>query len=51
MHRPPRFHGFISEVEEYQQICWMAKLALTVPVINAWLERGGDAIKRMKTLK
>ena len=51
MHRPPRFHGFISEAEEYQQICWMAKLALTVPVTNAWLERGGDAIKRMKTLK
>ena len=27
----------------------MAKLALTVPVTNAWLEHGGSAIKRMKT--
>ena len=38
-----------SEAEEYQQICWMAKLALTVPVTNAWLVRGGSTIKRIKT--
>ena len=36
------------EAEEYQQIC-MAKLALTVPVANEWPERGGSAIKRIKT--
>ena len=38
-----------SQAEEYQQICWMAKLALTVPVTNAWLVRGGSTIKRIKT--
>ena len=38
-----------SEAEEYQQICWMIKLALTVPVTNTWPERGGSAIKRIKT--
>ena len=27
----------------------MAKLVLTVPVTNAWPERGGSAIKRIKT--
>ena len=35
--------------EKYQQICWKAKLALTVPVTNASPERGGSTIKRIKT--
>ena len=38
-----------SETEEYQQISWMEKLALTVPVTKTWPEHGGSAIKRIKT--
>ena len=38
-----------SEAEKYLQICWMARLALTVPVLNAGLEYEGIAIKRIKT--
>ena len=40
---------WLSETEEYQQICWMAKLALTVPVTNAWPEVGGSDVRRIKT--
>ena len=44
---------WFSEAEEYQQICWIAKLTLTVPVLtvtlNAWPECGGSAIKKIKT--
>ena len=38
-----------SGAEEYQQICWMAKFALSMPVTNAWSECGGSAIKGIKT--
>ena len=38
-----------SEAKEYQEICWKAKLTSTVPVTNAWRERGGSAIKTIKT--
>ena len=37
-----------SEAEEYQQICSMVKLTLTVPVKNTWPERGGSVSRESK---
>ena len=37
--------------DEYPIICSIPKIAYVIPVSNAWPERGGSAIKRIKTSK
>ena len=37
--------------DEFPIICSLAKIAYVIPVSNAWPERGGSAIKRIKNNK
>ena len=35
--------------EMYRELCHIAKIVICLPVSSAWPERGGSAIKRIKT--
>ena len=42
------FYSYKEEVD-FPMVIELAKLAMIIPVTNAWLERGASAVKRVKS--
>ena len=38
-----------AEMDEFQEITFLAQVSLVIPVTNSWPERGASAVKRVKS--